>query len=111
DDHQLTGDVLTKGATTLASFAYGYDHNGNLTAKKTTGVTGAAPNTYTYDWSDRITSWNDGTKTTAYKYDASGNRVQVGADVYTYDARDELTSDGKTTYEYSARGTLTAESS
>ncbi|SCD50642.1 intein C-terminal splicing region [Streptomyces sp. TverLS-915] len=111
DDHQLTGDILTKGATTLASFAYGHDPNGNLTAKKTTGVTGAAANTYTYDWSDRITSWNDGTKTTAYKYDASGNRVQVGADVYTYDARDELTSDGKTTYEYSARGTLTAESS
>lgn len=109
-DHELTGDTLVQGANTLASFTYGYDDNGNLTSKRTTGVTGASDNTYTYDWSDRITSWNDGTTSTAYKYDASGNRVQVGADVYTYDARDELTSDGKTMYEYSARGTLTAES-
>ncbi|MFI7385966.1 LamG-like jellyroll fold domain-containing protein [Streptomyces sp. NPDC049813] len=108
-DHELTGDSLTQGTTHLADLTYGYDKNGNLTSKKTTGVTGASANTYTYDWSDRISSWNDGTKTTAYKYDASGNRVQVGADVYTYDARDELTSDGKTSYTYSARGTLTSE--
>ncbi|MFE7752624.1 LamG-like jellyroll fold domain-containing protein [Streptomyces sp. NPDC057428] len=108
--HELTNDTLVQGASTLASFTYGYDTNGNLTSKKTTGVTGASANTYTYDWSDRITSWNDGANTTAYTYDASGNRIQVGADVYTYDARDELTSDGKTTYEYSARGTLMTQS-
>ncbi|MEV7151660.1 LamG-like jellyroll fold domain-containing protein [Streptomyces sp. NPDC093084] len=109
--HELTGDVLVQGASTLAGFTYGYDDNGNLTSKTTTGVTGASTNTYTYDWSDRITSWNDGSTTTAYKYDASGNRIQVGANVYTYDARDELTSDGVSSYSYSARGTMTQESS
>ncbi|GKQ33691.1 LamG-like jellyroll fold domain-containing protein [Streptomyces sp. A012304] len=110
-EHELTNDVLVQGASTVASFAYGYDANGNLTSKTTTGVSGASANTYSYDWADRLTSWNDGTKTTTYAYDASGNRVRNGADVYTYDARDELTSDGTHTYSYSARGTMTQESS
>lgn len=108
--HELTSDVLVQGASTVASFAYGYDDNGNLTSKTTTGVSGASANTYTYDWSDRLTSWNNGTSTTQYAYDASGNRIRNGADVYTYDARDELTSDGTHSYDYSARGTMTQES-
>ncbi|WP_030683868.1 RHS repeat-associated core domain-containing protein, partial [Streptomyces cellulosae] len=109
--HELTSDVLTQGASTPASFTYDYDKNGNLTSKTTTGVSGASANTYTYDWANRLTSWNDGSKTTAYGYDASGNRVRNGADVYTYDERDELTSDGTHTYSYSARGTMTQETS
>ncbi|MER6978251.1 LamG-like jellyroll fold domain-containing protein, partial [Streptomyces carpinensis] len=109
--HELTSDVLVQGASTLASFGYGYDNNGNLTSKTTTGVSGASTNTYGYDWANRLTSWNDGTKTTSYAYDASGNRIRNGSDVYTYDERDELTSDGTHTYDYSARGTMTQESS
>lgn len=108
--HELTSDVLVQGATTLASFSYGYDDNGNLTSKATTGVSGASSNTYTYDWSDRLTSWNNGSTTKQYAYDASGNRIRNGSDVYTYDARDELTSDGTHSYDYSARGTMTQES-
>ncbi|MFJ1653392.1 LamG-like jellyroll fold domain-containing protein [Streptomyces sp. NPDC088337] len=109
--HELTSDVLAQGASTLARFSYGYDKNGNLTSKTTTGVSGASANTYGYDWANRITSWNDGSKTTAYAYDASGNRVRNGSDVYTYDERDQLTSDGVHFYDYSARGTMTQESS
>jgi len=108
--HELTSDVLVQDASTLASFSYGYDDNGNLTSKTTTGVSGASTNTYTYDWSDRLTSWNDGSTTKSYAYDASGNRIRNGSDVYTYDARDELTSDGTHSYSYSARGTMTQES-
>ncbi|MFC1438200.1 LamG-like jellyroll fold domain-containing protein [Streptacidiphilus sp. N1-10] len=107
--HELTGDTLTQGSTTLASMSYGYDADGNLTTKTTTGVTGASSNTYTYDWANRLTSWNNGSTTTAYAYDASSNRVQVGSNVYTYDARDELTSDGVNSYRYSAAGTLQME--
>ncbi|MFF8592679.1 LamG-like jellyroll fold domain-containing protein [Streptomyces sp. NPDC015220] len=110
-DHELTSDVLVQGGSTLAGFTYGYDKIGNLTSKTTTGVSGASANTYGYDWANRLTSWNDGTKTTSYAYDASGNRVRNGSDVYTYDERDELTSDGTHTYDYSARGTMTQESS
>ncbi|MFJ8136846.1 LamG-like jellyroll fold domain-containing protein [Streptomyces sp. NPDC096013] len=109
--HELSSDVMVQGASTVSSFTYGYDNNGNLTSKTTAGVTGASTNTYAYDWSDRLTSWNNGSTTTAYSYDASGNRVRSGADVYTYDARDQLTSDGINSYSYSARGTMTQESS
>ncbi|MER5474053.1 LamG-like jellyroll fold domain-containing protein [Streptomyces sp. NPDC002685] len=108
--HELTSDVLVQGASTVASLGYGYDKNGNLTSKTTAGVAGASSNTYTYDWSDRLTSWNNGSTTKSYAYDASGNRIRNGSDVYTYDARDELTSDGTHTYDYSARGTMTQES-
>ncbi|MET7380234.1 LamG-like jellyroll fold domain-containing protein [Streptomyces sp. NPDC005526] len=109
--HELTSDVLVQDASTLASFTYGYDLNGNLTSKTTTGVSGASSNTYGYDWANRLTSWNDGTKTTTYGYDASGNRIRRGSDVFTYDERDQLTSDGVNSYDYSARGTMTQEAS
>ncbi|WP_329576548.1 LamG domain-containing protein [Kitasatospora sp. NBC_01250] len=105
--HRLSSDTLAKGTTTLASIAYGYDNNNNLTSKNTAGVAGAANNTYTYDWANRLTSWNNGTTNTPYAYDASGNRIQSGSNVFTYDARDQLTSDGVHTYTYAARGTMT----
>ncbi len=105
--HRLTSDVLANpSGSTEASIAYGYDLNDNETSKTTTGVAGASANTYTYDWADRLTSWNNGTTAVAYSYDASGNRTRVGGDTYTYDARNELTSDGHSTYAYTARGTL-----
>ena len=106
--HQTTSDTLTTGTTpsaTVASIAYQYDPDGNLTNKTTTGFLGAGTNTYTYDQADRLTSWNNGT-TTAYTYDGAGNRTKAGATAYTYDARDELTSDGTNSYTYSANGDL-----
>ncbi|HEY0806199.1 MAG TPA: RHS repeat-associated core domain-containing protein, partial [Pseudonocardiaceae bacterium] len=110
--HQLTSDTLkTAAGATVASIGYGYDLNGNLTGKTTTGFAGSAANTYTYDLANRLTSWNKGAATVNYGYDASGNRTQVGANVYTYDARDQLTSDGVNSYAYTARGTMTQQSS
>ncbi|MDJ0383208.1 LamG-like jellyroll fold domain-containing protein [Streptomyces sp. G-G2] len=110
--HRLTGDSLkTSAGASVASIAYGYDGNDNETSKTTTGLAGAASNTYTYDWANRLTSWNNGTATTAYGYDTSGNRIQSGANVYTYDARNQLTGDGINTYTYSARGTVTRKTS
>ncbi len=109
--HELASDALTSGSTTVASITYGYDANGNETSKTTTGFTGAAANTYTYDQANRLTSWNNGSSTTNYSYDQDGNRTQVGANVFTYDARDQLTSDGVTSYAYTARGTLQSSTS
>ncbi|MHB9861197.1 LamG-like jellyroll fold domain-containing protein [Streptomyces sp. YIM S03343] len=104
---RITNDKLTSSTgTVLASISYGWDDNDNLASKTTTGVTGASSNTYNYDWSNRLTSWNNGTTTEDYGYDASGNRTRVGGDTYTYDARNRLTSDGHNTYAYTARGTL-----
>ena len=108
--HQLTSDTLTTpGNAAVASIGYQYDADGNETSKTTSGLAGASSNTYTYDWSDRLASWNNGTSTTDYAYDASGNRIQAGANVYTYDARDQLTSDGVNTYSYTARGTMSLQ--
>ena len=73
---------------------YGYDADSEITSEATTGLAGAASNTYTYDEAGRLTSWNNGTTTTAYGYDNNGNLTQDGSKTYTYDARDELTSDG-----------------
>jgi RHS repeat-associated protein len=110
--HRVKADtVKTAAGAVVASIAYGYDPNDNLTSKTTTGFAGAAANTYTYDLANRLTSWTAGSTTVAYAYDASGNRTQVGANVYTYDARDQLTSDGATTYHYTARGTVDSQTS
>jgi RHS repeat-associated protein len=109
--HELTSDVLkTNAGATIAAISYGYDANGNLIAKDTTKLAGAANNSYTYDEANRLTSWNNGTTTTGYAYDASGNRTRVAATTYTYDARDELTSGGGATYRYTANGTLATTS-
>ncbi|MFV2117301.1 LamG-like jellyroll fold domain-containing protein [Streptomyces sp. Act-28] len=104
---QITGDkLISPTGKQLSSITYGWDENGNMTSKTTTGVAGASTNTYTYDWANRLTSWNNGTTTEVYGYDASGNRTRVGGDTYTYDARNRLTSDGHNTYAYTARGTM-----
>ncbi|MFE5734003.1 LamG-like jellyroll fold domain-containing protein [Streptomyces sp. NPDC056528] len=106
---RLTSDKLVSPAgKQLTSVTYGYDANDNETSKTTTEIAGASTNTYTYDWADRLTSWNNGTATEVYGYDASGNRTRVGGDTYTYDARNRLTSDGHSSYAYTARGTLSA---
>jgi RHS repeat-associated protein len=108
--HELDSDTLkSPTGSTFASIGYGYDANGNLTSKNTTGFDGSANNTYTYDEANRLTSWTAGTTRTPYSYDADGNRTQVGSNVYTYDARDELTSDGVNTYSYTADGDLSQD--
>ncbi|MBS2966208.1 hypothetical protein KGA66_24400 [Actinocrinis puniceicyclus] len=110
--HELASDTLkTPGGGQIVSIGYGYDANGNETSKTTTGFTGAAANTYTYDQANRLKSWNNGTTVTGYSYDQDGNRTNVAGNTYTYDARDELTSDGTNTYGYTARGTLVSTTS
>ncbi|MFC1438359.1 LamG-like jellyroll fold domain-containing protein [Streptacidiphilus sp. N1-10] len=105
--HRETSDRLaTSAGTAIASINYGWDLDSNLTSKTSTGLDGASANTYTYDDAGRLTSWNNGTTTTAYTYDADGNRLTSGSTSSTYNARDQLTSDGSSTYSYTARGTL-----
>ncbi|MFI6823458.1 hypothetical protein ACIBJE_21250 [Micromonospora sp. NPDC050187] len=106
---RLTTDTLrtANGTTTLGSITYGYDPNGNMNSKVTTGFAGASSNTYGYDLADRLTSWTRGSTVTAYAYDGSGNRTQAGAKAFTYDARNRLTAQtGVGSYVYTPRGTL-----
>jgi RHS repeat-associated protein len=108
--HRLTADeVKTNGGASVAKIVYGYDANSNETSKTTTGFTGSAANIYTYDLANRLTSWNDGTTTTPYAYDKSGNRTQTGSKLFTYDARNQLRDmNGTTFYYYTQRGTLSS---
>ncbi len=105
--HRLETDSLAQpNGATIGSITYGYDLNGNETSKTTVGFAGAGSNTYTYDNASRLVSHHDGTNTTTYAYDKSGNRTQVGSRVFTYNTRNQLTSDGSATYTYTPRGTL-----
>jgi large repetitive protein len=108
DAHRLKTDDLTSSAgTSIAKVDYGWNENDDLTSKKTTGFGGQTiSNTYTYDYADRLTSWNNGTATTVYAYDKSGNRVQNGSKLFTYDARNRLLTADGANYNYTARGTL-----
>jgi large repetitive protein len=109
--HRLTSDTLAApGGATVASIQYGYDANGNETSKATTGFAGSSANTYTYDYANRLASWDNGTTTVAYGYDDSGNRTRAGDRTFGYDQRNELTSGNGTTYSYTARGTLASTS-
>lgn len=104
---RLATDSLAKpDGGTIGSITYNYDANGNETSKTTVGFAGASSNTYTYDLANRLTSWNNGSTTTAYEYDKSGNRTKIGSRVFTYDTRNQLTSDGDATYTYTPRGTM-----
>jgi len=108
--HRLTGDELkTSAGTSIAKIDYGWNDNDDLTSKKTTNFGGTTTtNTYDYDLADRLTSWNNGTNTTVFAYDKSGNRVQNGSKLFTYDARNRLLTGDGTAYSYTARGTLSS---
>ncbi|MGI5274205.1 LamG-like jellyroll fold domain-containing protein [Nonomuraea sp. CA-218870] len=105
---RLTGHTLKNGSgTQLAKITYGWDKDDNLTTKTTTGTAGAGTNTYGYDHAGRLTSWTaPGGTTTAYEWDASGNRTKAGSKTFTYDERNRLTSGDGTDYTYTPRGTL-----
>ncbi|MEU8401755.1 RHS repeat-associated core domain-containing protein [Nonomuraea sp. NPDC048892] len=96
--------------TELAKITYGWDLDDNLTTKTTTGLAGAGTNTYSYDHANRLTSWTaPGGTTTAYEWDAAGNRTKAGNKTFTYDQRNRLTTGDGTDYTYTPRGTLASQ--
>ncbi|WP_352230386.1 RHS repeat-associated core domain-containing protein [Kitasatospora phosalacinea] len=101
-----TDTLKNPSGATVSSIAYTFDANDRTTGKTTTGTAGAAQNTYAYDLAGRLTSWTTGSTTTAYTWDAAGNRTSAGGVTATYDERNEILDDGANSYTYSARGTL-----
>ncbi|MCO6006184.1 DUF6531 domain-containing protein [Actinoallomurus purpureus] len=103
-------DTLKNAAgNTVASVSYGYDDNDNTTSKTTVGTAGAGENTYTYDQANRLTSWKQGDKTTAYAWDDSGNRTKAGDRSATFDERNRRITDGPDAYTYTPRGTVASK--
>jgi RHS repeat-associated protein len=118
-------------------YGYGYDDAGNVneidvdhpdltdvvdldTGEVLDGLSGNladGEHTYTYDASNRLTSWThdpdvDGLPTvdTDYEWDEVGNRTAAGPDgaevSFVYDERNRLTDGADGVYTWTARGTL-----
>jgi len=112
DFGRISSDTIRNPAgQTVSSIAYGFDLNGHVTSKNTTGTAGAGQNTYGYDKAGRLTSWTSGAGAVAYEWDDSGNRTRAGPKTATFDERNRLLSDGDYTYAYTARGTLKSRTS
>ncbi|MEV4081146.1 deaminase domain-containing protein [Nonomuraea fuscirosea] len=94
----------------LAKITYGWDKDDNLTSKTTEGLAGAGSNIYGYDHAGRLASWTgpDGT-TTAYEWDAAGNRTKAGNKTYTYDERNRLLEGDGSIYTYTSRGSVASQ--
>ncbi|MDO8390244.1 MAG: RHS repeat-associated core domain-containing protein [Actinomycetota bacterium] len=107
---RLTSDQLRDALDApVASYAYGYDEDGNVVSQTATlpGNSGAGANSYTYDAAGRLTGWTKPNSVTAtFGWDPAGNLVNRDGVTSTYDARNQLLTVGPTSYSWSARGTL-----
>jgi RHS repeat-associated protein len=90
---------LNGGGTNIANYTYAYDGAGRITSEK---LNGASPITYTYDNTGQLT--NDGT--TAYTYDAAGNRTMAG---YATGTGNQITGQGAWSYGYDLNGNRTTK--
>jgi RHS repeat-associated protein len=90
---------LNGGGTNIANYTYAYDTVGRITTEK---LNGASPITYTYDNIGQLT--NDGT--TAYTYDAAGNRTMAG---YSTGTGNQITGQGAWSYGYDLNGNQTTK--
>lgn len=91
--------------SSVLSYAYTRDANGNVTAENSTR--------YTYDALNRLSSWYDpsANATTTYSYDAAYNLTQVSVNgsptaTFIYDDADRISSAG---YAYAANGNMTSD--
>ena len=109
---RLTSDTLTSASgATLASEAYGYDSNGNVTSQATGGLLAASSQTYGYD--EALTSAAGSAGTTGYSYALNGSLSAVtppsgSAQGYTWDAYGNMASAGGVSYGYDALGRMVA---
>jgi RHS repeat-associated protein len=103
-----TDTTTTAAGVLLRSVGYGYDLNDNVVAETIGGGgAGGGSHSYKYDASDRLTSWTSAAgATTAYGWDANGNRTAAGAVTAAFDQRNRLLTSGTETYTWTPRGTM-----
>jgi RHS repeat-associated protein len=99
------------GGSTVASFTYSRDNNGQLTAETPTGPGQGSTQNYSYDNLNRLTTVNNG----SYGYDAADNLTGlISGASQSYDDANELTSstlNGTTSsYSYNNQGDRTGSS-
>ena len=126
DGNQYINSVVTtNGATTLGSFAYRRDADGNPTSLTTpAGVTSYAYDkldrllsatgpaatsfAYAYDAAGNLTSSTVGGLTTLMSYDTSGRLTLAGSNAVTEDGAGNVTSIGSDTFAWDTRDELTS---
>ncbi|WP_275041015.1 DNRLRE domain-containing protein [Nocardiopsis valliformis] len=109
---QLTEDTLVSATgDTTVSTTYEYDAAGNITERSTQGTMPSGRHQYAYDQASRLISWTSpDEQETEYSWDASGNRVQAGAQTFEFDERNQLlSSSGGDTWSYNPDGTLKSQ--
>jgi len=116
DADELSSITDTKSSSTLVSFSYSRDDDGNITSETDTGTPGAGTTTYSYNSLQQLT----GAGSSSYGYD-SANDLTSGPEGATqsFDADGELCWSGTgsgtcssppagtTTYTYSSEGDRT----
>jgi len=111
-------DMDVTSNTTLASYTYGYNANGDVSSYQDNSGNSL---TYGYDADNQLTSATGSLAgsnyTFTYNYDANGNRTSTSTDIngsltsatYTTDTGNELTSDGTYDYTYDNDGNMTSQ--
>lgn len=125
---RLNSVTHTRGATTLATFTYGLDPNGNRTSMASATGTetytinelnqltrivlpGGATTDYTYDTAGSRATKVAGGSTTTYTYDDASQLTSVGGAAYTYDASGNRLTGGGTTFTWDSLGRLASATS
>jgi RHS repeat-associated protein len=103
-DFDRTGRIasvaMKRGAESLAVVEYERDKLGQVEPMASTGLPGAAEESYEYDKDDRLVKAG----TEAFEYDPADNPVKTPASINAFDAADQLETGTGRTYEYSAMG-------
>jgi len=94
-DGQITRQTIL--AKKQVQYRYGYNGNGYVTSY----FDGNKNHNYTYDFANRLESWNNGTSTVTYSYDKAGNLLNPAGQALTFNASNEVKS-----FEYDLEGNL-----
>jgi RHS repeat-associated protein len=106
---QTTAVTDSSASGTLATYSYGRDALGLLTATTPSGPTGQTNETYAHSALNQITSYTTATSNGNYSYDPADNLTGLpDASSQDYDPANQLTTGtgptGTTTYTYNTRG-------
>jgi RHS repeat-associated protein len=109
DDHSRVTAITHKNgsSTTLSYYNYNFDNADRVTQEMYQSTVGtvvySGTHTYSYDGTNQLKTADS----TAYAYDANGNRNTAG---YQTSADNRLSNDGVYTYAYDAEGNLSGKS-
>ncbi|WP_391202755.1 RHS repeat domain-containing protein [Psychrobacillus sp. L4] len=94
DNGRLTGQNYY--LPTQVNFQYRYDKEGNIVSD--------GAQTYTYDFANRLESWNNGETFVTYQYDKAGNLLNPSGKSLTFNKANEIKD-----YSYDGAGNLTQD--